>query len=62
MGPQPYYQVFFRLTEGYLRVWNQCVQSHSAGLCVGCAVRGNLLTIWPRSNLVHRAITQPANA
>ena len=62
MGPQPYCQVFFRLTEGYLRVWNQCVQSHSAGLCVGCAVRGNLLTIWPRSNLVHRAITQSANA
>ena len=62
MGPQPYYQVFFRLTEGYLRVRNQCVQSHSAGLCVGCAVRGNLLTIWPRSNLVHRAITQSANA
>ena len=62
MGPQPYYQVFFRLIEGYLRVWNQCVQSHSAGLCVGCAVCGNLLTIWPRSNLVHRAITQSANA
>ncbi len=62
MGPQPYYQVVFRLTEGYLRVWNQCVQSHSAGLCVGCAVRGNLLTIWPRSNPVHHAITQSANA
>lgn len=62
MGPQPYYQVFFRLTEGYLRVWNQCVQSHSAGLCVVRTVRGNLLTIWPRSNLVHHAITQSANA
>ena len=62
MGPQTYYQVVFRLTEGYLRVWNQCVQSHSAGLCVGCAVRGNLLTIWPRSNPVHHAITQSANA
>jgi len=62
MGPQSYYQVVFRLIKGYLRVWNQCVQSHSAGLCVRCAVRGNLLTIWPRSNLVHRAITQSANA
>ena len=62
MGPQPYYQVFFRLTEGYLRVWNQCVQSHSAGLCVVRTVCGNLLTIWPRSNPVHHAITQSANA
>ena len=62
MGPQSYYQVFFRLIEGYLRVWNRCVQSHSAELCAECVARGNLLTIWPRSNLVHRTITQPANA